>query len=191
MVSHSERCKECKKRVFELLTEVFGEVNQNYNINLSCSLDAFKNKPCYAELEKIYLSLQNYRGYDSFVHSYKLSHADFFVVNPGFIVEFDESQHFTVPRAIALENYPENLRLGFDKHRWIEICKKLDRHDNNPGPWRDEQRAWYETLKDFAPVFLNLKPTIRLYPKDCIWCELNPNSDKDLKKFKEIIGVRE
>ena len=34
MVTHNERCKECKKRIFELLIKLFGEVRINYNLNL-------------------------------------------------------------------------------------------------------------------------------------------------------------
>jgi hypothetical protein len=47
------------------------------------------------------------------VKSRTLRPCDFFVPNPGFIVEFDESQHFTKPRRIALQNYPEKIELGF------------------------------------------------------------------------------
>ena len=33
-VKHNERCKECKERVFELLSELFGKIETNYNLNL-------------------------------------------------------------------------------------------------------------------------------------------------------------
>ncbi|MCL1834460.1 MAG: hypothetical protein FWG49_08170 [Leptospirales bacterium] len=103
-----------------------------------------------------------------------------------FILEFDESQHFTHLRKIALENYPKTLNLGFNREKWMDLCKSLDRHDIDP-IYRDEQRAWYDTLRDFAPLILGIAPTVRLYASDFIWCQLNPNDKKDLETFKDFI----
>ena len=106
----------------------------------------------------------------------------------GFILEWDERQHFTVPRKIALELYPEKLKIGFEKKRWIELCGKTHATDNDrKTPYRDEQRAWYDTLKDFLPELEGLKPTIRLYYKDPQWSSLNPNSTIDIERFKELL----
>jgi len=92
----------------------------------------------------------------------KLPNVDFFVPNPGFIVEFDESQHFTKPREKALSNYPDTLNLGFDRSKWNNLWIGLNKKDKDT-PYRDEQRALYDTLRDFAPIMLDLKPTIRLF----------------------------
>jgi hypothetical protein len=188
MANHNERCKDCKKRIYELLTKLFGEVKINHNLNLSNNPDSFIDKPCYSDLKKIFTLLQNHRGYENFIRAKKLPNVDFFVVNPGFIVEFDETQHFTKPREITLKNYPNSLKIEFNRQKWIELCIKLHRKDNDP-PYRDEQRAWYDTMRDFAPYILNLKPTIRLFAKDCIWCHLNPEREDDINLFKKHLNL--
>ena len=96
-----------------------------------------------------------------------------------FIVEFDESQHFTEPRKIALENYPIELELGFDRKKWIKLCEEIKAKDDDP-PLRDEQRTWYDTLRDFLPAIKGLKPTIRLFAKDYQWCDLDANNPSDV-----------
>lgn len=83
--------------------------------------------------------------------------------------------------------YPKKLRIGFDKDKWIERCKSLNRKDNDP-PFRDEQRAWYDTLRDFLPTMKPLKPTKRIYWGDHIWCNLNPDNQSDIDDFKRIIN---
>lgn len=186
MAIHNERCKNCKIRILELLSRIFSEVKVNYNLNISSDGSEFKNSLHFENLSKIYKSLQEYRNYDTFIRSSKLPNVDFFIVNPGFILEFDESQHFTKPRKVAIENYSSTIELCFSKKKWIESCKKLNKRDNDP-PFRDEQRAWYDTLRDYAPSILNLKPTVRLYARDYNWCELNRNNTEDINKFKNFL----
>ena len=116
-----------------------------------------------------------------------MPNVDFFVVDPGFIVEFDESQHFTEQRMISLKACPSDLQLGYDRQQWTDLCGTLRKKDNDP-PFRDEQRAWYDTLRDFAPSILNLKPTVRLFSKDRVWCELHPDDPKDVEYFKNKLS---
>ena len=190
MVSHNERCKECKERVFELLSNLFGNVERNYNINLQLNTHQMKKSLHYNDLKCIYSALQNYRNNTEFVRAKKLPNVDFYVKDPGFIVEFDESQHFTPLRKLTLEKYPEELKIGFNRDKWIDLCESINAKDNDP-IYRDEQRAWYDTLRDFAPSILNLGPTIRLYSKDCIWCNLDINKEEDLEKFRKILSIRD
>ena len=188
MIKHSERCKKCKVRIYELLCSSFGEVMKNYNLHLPARLEDYSNLSYFQSLSKIYKFLQECRGYYNFVRAKHLSRADFFVVNPGFIVEFDESQHFTAQRKIALELYSSSLMLGFDRNKWITLCEKMNKHDNDRNCiYRDEQRAWYDTLKDMAPDILGLRPTTRLYAKNLAWCKLDPSSKKDQDLFKEVL----
>jgi len=105
-------------------------------------------------------------------------------------VEFDESQHFTNPRKITIEKYPADLGLGFSREKWIKLCEEINARDNNP-PYRDEQRAWYDTLRDFLPAILGLKPTVRLFAKDFVWCSLNPEDPRDVGKFRRMIEKRD
>jgi hypothetical protein len=110
------------------------------------------------------------------------------VLDSGFILEFDESQHFTSARKITLELYPD-LTLGFDRRKWIELCLSIDAKDNSP-PYRDEQRAWYDTLRDFLPELADLKPTVRLFARDLRWCSLNPDKNTDVDYFRSLLEMK-
>jgi hypothetical protein len=186
---HNERCRECKKRIAELLLKIYGEARINHNLQLSNRPEAFKNTPYHEPLQRVFESLQKHRGHEEFVRARKLPNVDFFVPSLGLILEFDESQHFTAPREITLCNYPDQIELGFDRNRWIRLCQKLHRRDNDP-PYRDEQRAWYDTIRDFAPHILGLKPTVRLFAEDMVWCSLNPDSTDDTNTFKRYTEAR-
>jgi hypothetical protein len=74
-----------------------------------------------------------------------------------------------------LSLYPRGLKLGYDRKVWLNRCQKLNRHDNDP-PWRDETRAWYDTLRDILPITSGMRPTIRVFAKEMRWCEENIES---------------
>lgn len=185
-IYHGERCPKCKNIVKKILEKIYGLVEQNYKFEIGTYPEDFINTLYYNNLKDIYEILQNHRGFKEFVKAKTLPNSDFFVPNPGFIVEFDESQHFTLPRRIALEYYPEKLELGFDKKRWGTICEKINATDNDPF-YRDEQRAWYDTLRDFLPALAGLKPTVRLFARDFEWCSLNPDNPSDVERFKSFL----
>lgn len=184
--SHNERCKICKHTVKELLNVLFGCVETNWDLNLPCRLEDYLKTDFAMPLKAINRALQKYRGFEQFVRSSKLPRIDFFVPSKNLIVEFDESQHFTKAREIALHHYPKDLQYGFSLERWIKLCQELNKRDNDP-PYRDEQRAWYDTLRDFTPKLWGKGQTIRLYSKDIVWCALNPKNKSDLEKFRQII----
>jgi hypothetical protein len=183
---HDERCPKCKETIRKMLEKIYDKVETNYRFEIGTSPQDFMNTLHYRALKNILNLLQDYREFKEFVKAKTLPHCDFFIPNPGFILEFDESQHFTIPRKIALEQYPENLQLGFDKQRWTSLCEEINARDNDP-PYRDEQRAWYDTLRDFLPAMIGLKPTIRLFARDSVWCSLNPDDPSDIKKFESIL----
>jgi len=185
-IHNGERCPRCKETIKRLLEKIYGRVEENYKFNVGTCPENFKGRSYYNKLREIYEALQSYRGSKEFVKAKTLPNCDFFIPNPGFIVEFDESQHFTLPRKIALEKYPSNLELGFNREKWIRLCEKINAKDNDP-PYRDEQRAWYDTLRDFSSIILGLKPTVRLYAKDFVWCQLDPENPRDVEKFRRII----
>ncbi len=189
-MKHNVHCQDCKAIFPKLLAAIFGEIKRGYNIGISCRIEDYKNNIYFGHLEIIYKKLQNYRHYREFVLRKKLANVDFFAIESGIIIEFDEPQHFTELRKIALSNYPDYLDIGFDKSKWQSLCTKLNREDNNP-VYRDEQRAWYDTLRDFAPNILNLKPTIRLYAGDFAWCTLNLNNKSDVTILEQIIGRKD
>jgi hypothetical protein len=140
---HDERCPRCKETIKALLERVYGKVESSYKFEIGTYPEAFCDSSYYDNLKEIYETLQNHRGFKEFVKAKTLPNCDFFVPNPGFIVEFDESQHFTLLRKTALEHYPEELILGFERKRCVGLCERINAKDNDP-PYRDEQRAWYD-----------------------------------------------
>lgn len=187
--SHSQRCRECKSTVLALLKSLYGEAHINFSFEVGTQPADFKGTPYHPTLSKIYEMLRNRRGFSEFVRTSRLPNCDFFVPKPGFVVEFDESQHFTAARADALQLYPEDLGLGFNRLLWIRRSREIAAEDNDPA-FRDEQRAWYDTLRDFLPSMKGLRSTIRLYAKQYVWCSLNPNNPRDLDTFRQILGAR-
>ena len=132
-------------------------------------------------------ALEDYRDFcfEDFVRAETVAPCDYWIPDPGFVVEFDERQHFTIPRKLALSMYKDEQLLGFSRARWIELCEKHNAKDNDP-PYRDEQRAWYDTLRDLVPLLDGIRPTVRLYARDFPWCSLDPNSSDDRRRFSDI-----
>jgi hypothetical protein len=184
--AHNERCPDCKKSVRNLLAAMFGVVEVNRDLNLPCRLEDYANTNLYEVIGSIYKALRIYRRFDNFVKAKKLRRVDFFIPSHKLIVDFDESQHFTKPRDITLSFYPQENAYGFSVQRWRTLCQELDKQDNDP-PYRDEQRAWYDTLRDFAPTLLLGSKTVRLYSCDSVWCSFNPNRVSDLKTFEQFV----
>lgn len=186
MIHTGERCAACKVRVRQLLEKLYGEIKERHSLGLGSMPEDYAGTPYHDFLQHIYADLVAHRGFANFVRARQLPPCDYFVPDPGFIVEFDESQHFTAPRSIALQWYPSSLSLGFDRQCWQVLCTKIAAHDPDP-PFRDEQRAWYDTLRDFAPACLELRPTVRLYAGHDQWCRLNPDRPADLALFRQLI----
>jgi hypothetical protein len=95
----------------------------------------------------IFHALKAMRGFSEFITPAKPLRCDFFVPGERLVVEYDERQHFTRQRATALELYPAELHLGFDREQWIVTCRTIQATDPTP-PHRDEQRAFYDSLRD-------------------------------------------
>ena len=185
---HSERCAECKTRVGQLLERIYGTCVPNYRFGWQTGLAPYAGTSIGSVLRDVAGVLEEYRGYGigTFVRSDMLAGCDYWVPDPGFIVEFDESQHFTSPRKRALSVYADTAPLGFSAERWTELCGRHDARDNHPR-YRDEQRAWYDTLRDLVPSIMGLQPTVRLYARDRVWCSLDPDSREDRKRFSDVI----
>lgn len=186
-LGHNERCSECKQTIGKMLKKIYVDVKSNYKFDLKVYPDDFITSLFYNNLKDICATLQKYRGHNNFIRMTNLPRVDYYVPNPGIIVEFDESQHFTSCRKESLLKYPETLQVGFDTHKWIELCDNINAKDNKP-PYRDEQRAWYDTLRDFLPAIKQLNPTIRLFSRDYRWCSLNPEQQSDVRKFKILLS---
>lgn len=183
---HDESCPQCKLAIEAMLQAIYGDVKVNYSFSVGTTPQAFSNQPYHEHLADIHRRLQEYRGHKRFVRTDTLRPCDLYVPNPGFVVEFDESQHFTAARRVALEGYPCDLQLGFDRTKWMALCDRIRAKDNKPS-FRDEQRAWYDTLRDFLPTVQEMQPTVRLFARDFQWCSLDHNSPKDIETFKRLL----
>ena len=181
---HSQSCAECKIRVGQLLERIHGRCVRNHRFGWQAGLIPYEGTPIGSALREVARVLEAHREYGirEFVRTDVLAPCDYWVPDPGFIVEFDESQHFTSPRKLALSVYADQHPLGFSAKRWIELCNHHDARDDNP-PFRDEQRAWYDTLRDLVPLIQGLQPTVRLYASDRVWCSLDPASRQDREHF--------
>ncbi len=188
---HSERCPMCKTRVRQLLQRIYGACRLNRRFRWRTRLAAYAGTSIDPVLREVAGALERHRGYgvDKFVRGRVLAPCDYWVPDPGFILEFDESQHFTRPRKLALSAYTDTLPLGFSARRWLELCQHHEARDNDPA-YRDEQRAWYDTLRDLVPPLKGLQPTVRLYARDRIWCSLDPESGEDREEFSDLIQER-
>ncbi len=186
---HNERCADCKTAVESLLRVIYGAVESNYRIAASTNTRDYSQSPIHSSLSDIYVALQEHRGHKDFVRSASLPNCDFWIPEPGFILEFDESQHFTDCRALSLERYPSDMPFGFDKEKWLRNCRSIRAEDHDP-PFRDEQRAWYDTLRDFVPLAQGFQPTLRLFSRELSWCSLNPEKARDVETFRQILGER-
>lgn len=181
-IHKNERCAECKARVQQLLTKLYGKVIPQHSFDVLVHPEKISDPA----LISIYKILSEHRGFQDLTRASNLREVDFYMPDQRFIVEFDESQHFTIPRKLSLEHYPKEIILGFDKAKWIQKCSEMKKSDPNP-PYRDEQRAWYDTIRDFLPKLIGLKPTVRLFANDFKWCKMDIDNPADLAKFKSFI----
>lgn len=113
---------------------------------------------------------------------------DYYLPAVGVLIEFDETQHFTSLRAVALRSYPLQTKIGFDKSRWIALAGKIQAKDNFP-LYRDEQRAFYDSVRDIMAPFLGFKPVVRIFQDDVRWEEgdtTSANAKSVLSKIEEL-----
>lgn len=187
--SHSSHCRLCKQRVGEMLEAIYGRCQQNYSFGWSASPHDYVTTPIGTILGRIQSGLENFRGHRDFIKSPIVPPCDYYVSAPPFIVEFDENQHFSRPRLIALSLYPEDIQLGFSVTDWRNLCRRLDARDDEPFD-RDERRAWYDTLRDLVPIVYGFAPTARLYGGAYSWCSLDAACIRDRKRFLDGISSR-
>ncbi|MSP38254.1 MAG: hypothetical protein EXR70_07160 [Deltaproteobacteria bacterium] len=185
-IDHSAHCRACKERVRELLSAVYGSCHANVQFPWSAHPQDYANTAIGNPLERIRAALGNLRGHRDFIKSAQMPSCDYFLSDPPFIVEFDESQHFSRPRLVTLDNYPKGIEVGFPITQWQELCRNIDAKDDTPFD-RDERRAWYDTLRDLVPKVHGFKPTVRLYAEEFEWCSLNSASARDREIFREIL----
>jgi hypothetical protein len=184
--AHSAHCRPCKERVRELLAAIYGDCRVNHSFPWSALPRDYANTAISALLERIQTELGNFRGHRDFIKSALMPPCDYFVSDPPFILEFDESQHFSAPRLITLSLYPDELELGFSLPCWKQLCREIAAVDDQPFD-RDERRAWYDALRDLVPTIHGFRPTMRLYASAHPWCSLDAASPPDRQKFLGLL----
>jgi hypothetical protein len=183
---HSPHCRACKERVRQLLTAIFGECGVDHQFPWPAHPQNYAGTSIGDTLELIRGALGAWRGHRDFIKSAQIPPCDFYVSDPPFILEFDESQHFSRARAITLELYPQTLAVNFSLARWRSLCREINAVDDEPID-RDERRAWYDTLRDLAPIVYGFKPTVRLYAGAYDWCRLDATDESHLGTFREFL----
>ncbi len=183
---HSERCKACKAQFLVLLQRVFGPSIAGYRPGWATLPSDYRGTKILSRLEGIYAALQEHRGFTNFVRARKLAPCDFLVERGNFLVEFDESQHFTSARLVALSHYSARAPVAFSVKAWQQHCVDIDGRDNDP-VFRDEQRAWYDTLRDHVPSIEGMGATVRVQASAVKWCTLDEKSRTDVEHFRGLI----
>jgi hypothetical protein len=171
------------------LTAVYGECRVNASFPWSSRPDDYRNTPTGDLLLRIRATLSDWRGHRDFIKTATMPPCDFYVADPPFILEFDESQHFSRARLITLELYPETAKLGFPVQRWRELCREIAAVDDDPYD-RDERRAWYDTLRDWLPGLYGFRPTARIYAGEHPFCALRAESSADQILFRRLMEGR-
>jgi hypothetical protein len=184
---HCEHCRACKQRVSDLLAAIYGQCRTNCQFPWPAKPADYERSVIGDVLRRIQSGLGDLRGHRDFIKSALMPPCDYFVVDPPFVVEFDENQHFSPARLVTLMNYPEKPAVGFWITRWQNLCREINAQDDTPID-RDERRAWYDTLRDLLPPQHGFKPTVRLYAGALEWCALDPAKPADREAFRQLIG---
>ena len=186
---HSPHCRACKERVRELLTAIYGDCCANHQFSWPSHPEDYANTPIENLLSRIRAALGDLRGQRDFIKSAQVPPCDYFISDPPFILEFDESQHFSRARLVTLSLYPADLEFGFSLAHWQELCHQINAQDDQPID-RDERRAWYDTLRDLVPIVHGFKPTVRFYAEQFEWCGLDAGSASGLETFQNLLRNR-
>ncbi len=192
-MSHNCRCNKCKSVIYAMLSRIYGDIEFKPKFkNVSVRLEDYEGSRLYRFLSKIYYALSKYRGHTDFVRSKGLNPSDLYIPKKKILIETDEVQHFTAARFFALKNYPRSFELAYNIKVYRQMCKEINAKDGNP-EYRDEQRAWYDTIRDFLPricpdqVTQVVRIPLGFYP----WCSLNPNNPSDVRLFKKLLKSEE
>ena len=186
---HSGHCRGCKEQVQRLLAALYGDCRINHVFPWPAQVQDYEHTIIGDTLRRIHTTLGALRGYRDFAQSAQVPPCDYYISSSPFIVEFDESQHFSRPRWLSLSLYPAGFKAGFPLSRWQELCLEIGAEDDDP-PDRDERRAWYDVLRDLVPTVHGFRPTVRLYAGEFAWCSLDCGLAKDRQFFFSLLKNR-
>ena len=139
----------------------------------------------FSKYEKLCSSLSSYRGDIAFAKENITLRCDFVCESHKLIIEYDERQHFSKARQIALESYTE-IPANFDRSLWIKACEDVDAKDNSPKN-RDEIRAYYDSIRDIL-AYENGYKLVRIMHGQIDFEALD--AQKKLKKLLEVECTR-
>jgi hypothetical protein len=117
------------------------------------------------------------------------------------VVEVDERQHFTAARAVTLELYPPDARLGFDAAAWLERSRALTGREPGGGfararpplfpgvGGRHRQRAFRDALADLVPPQYGWLPTVRISDTEAVALRDAPDPGAALRILLARRGV--
>lgn len=134
------------------------------------------------EYLQLFTALSSYRGNTSFAKSNISLRCDFVCESQKLIIEYDERQHFSEARRIALMSYPQ-ISLNYDRGLWIRACGDIQAKDNQPAN-RDEIRAYYDSTRDIEAAKHGYR-LIRI-----MHGQIDFESSKAAEKLTELIGVK-
>ncbi|MFA7468131.1 MAG: hypothetical protein WCY82_07690 [Desulfotomaculaceae bacterium] len=165
-------------QVISIITEILGIPPEKGNFTWLINIPQPEN---FGRHFKDRINIYNKLGGDSSIlknlkSGRKLSPDAYFPPPLGFIFEFDELQHFTSFKRIALENYPQKLSYGFEIEKYIGYCKQYSDAALRKGPGgyrkptkefqfnngRAAQRAFFDAFRDIQPTIFGLNPTVRI-----------------------------
>jgi len=175
-----------RSALVKILQEHFGKIELERKFSEICIPDLSARTSFDSHLGAILEKIESHRNMKigKWQKNGKLSF-DIYVPSINVVIEFDERQHFTLPRAVALKTYPESANLGFDKIRWIKLCEEINAGDNYPA-YRDEQRAFYDSIRDIMAPKIGLKPVVRIFESDILW-EREDLSSSNVNDFLRFI----
>lgn len=163
----------------KLITEIIALV-LNEHAQTNKKFDWFVNKhriqdfgEHFSAIDKIFKILNGDINSNNSKQLTKLNCDAYFGGQYNFIFEFDEVQHFSSLRLLALENYPIGLKLNYNIKHWISLCHrhkyKADNYrktkttvDFNFLGGRTAQRAYLDSFRDLLPKVQGLNPTLRI-----------------------------
>ncbi len=172
-----------------ILEKHYGHVVMEWKSPLISVPDLANRIGMSSDISRIFDALRKHRGMEiKGKKGHKLAF-DFFITQVNLPIEFDERQHFTPLRGVSLENYPVNATLGFPRDRWIRLSNKIRAGDNSP-MYRDEQRAFYDSIRDLMAPQIGLLPVVRVFEEDVEWERAGENCEEGkrfLDKLEKII----
>lgn len=196
-------------QVTEIISEILKSEPQKGSFDWLTNIPLEKNfGKYYDSIIKIYTALGgNKNVLDSLIlesKTRKLAPDAFFSDPYNFIFEFDEIQHFTTYKQIALEHYPKKLAYGFNMGRYIKYCKQhsLGAIKKGPGGYRKPtkefpfengraaQRAFFDAFRDIQPTLNGLRSTVRIAEIELPVNFTRLNLESLLKEKLSLIGIK-